>query len=147
MRLSICLLWLTVCVFSGCDERRPSLMPVEGGVVCSGLVLEIDDARGGARSVIRAERAVFDDLPGRGRGQLDSVEVRVSSVGEEERGFAVVTARAKRAIVGPGGSVRLDEATVSGGETDAFFMTASTVRVKSDGALEAEGVRATLRSP
>lgn len=146
MRLSTCFMWFMCLVVSGCEERHPSLTPVDEGVVCSGLVLEVDDAHKGVRSVISADRAVFDDLPGRSEGRLDSVEVHVSSTGASTPGLSVVTATARAAIVEPGGSMRLDGATLAGGEGDALFMTAATLRIGADGGLSARGVRARLRS-
>lgn len=140
--------FMLVCLAaSSCDNGGGEPASGQGGVVCYRLTLEHDDVRRGVRSVIHAERAEFDGLPGRGQGALDAVEITLASAGRDNRGLEVVTAQARSAIMRPDGSMRLEEATVVSGQGETLRLTADTVRIGAEGGFAAEGVRAKLRSP
>jgi hypothetical protein len=91
---------LSCALLPACGEEpraaRPE--PASPSVVVEGLVLEAHDLSrpGSADLVVRADRAVFDDLPGRGAGLLEGATI---SMGEH------VTLRAQVARVGPRGEL------------------------------------------
>ena len=91
---------IVLCLLAPACGEPPRLVRPEpaGAVVVQGLVLETQDLSrpGSAGLVVRAERAVFDDLPGRGAGRLEGATI---SMGED------VTLRARTARIGPRGDL------------------------------------------
>ncbi len=112
-------------------------------VEVSGLVLEVDHEEEGVRfyAVVRAKRAVFDDLPGRGGGQLEGVELRIGAAGE--RGS--LRAEADRARLRPDGAIMLEDAEITQGSDSSLRLTARRAEISPERSLQAQGVHARLR--
>ena len=130
---------------AGCSVG--GLPPDEGqrhGVLVTGLVMqELRPGAEGSAVTIRAERALLTDLPGRGVGRLEGVEVRAPRAG----GGGEVLATAPAADLSAEGSVTLREAHVTSSGPVELDLHAETARIRPDGSLHAEGVRATIEVP
>jgi hypothetical protein len=129
------------------EPTRPSPPEPAASVVVEDLVLEARDPEGAVDLVVRADRAFFDDVPGRGAGRLVGVEVEVgeSAPGPGARGR--ITARARRGALGRDGALALEGARVALGGGGAVTLTVEAARIGPGREVHGEGVRATLRPP
>ena len=129
---------VTGCPEVGSDDSRSP----DGGVEVRDLVFEVDDSEAGARLVVKARSARFADLPGRGRGNLDGVDVAASSAGGQR-----LEGEAQSATLDAAGTVTLHRAKVVAGEQGGFALTADSAHLGLDGVLKGRVVKARLREP
>ena len=133
---------LAALMVGACADEVRLARPPRSEVVVDDLVLEVDDTERSTQTVVSADRAVLDDLPGVGGGELEGVVVQVRDSGP---GSGALTARAERARVAADGAVTLVRASIDSAGDDSLRLTADSARVDPSGVVRGRGVTARMR--